>query len=140
MKPARRSRLGVRPSIHLALLPALLLAPAAAQAHHSFAVFFDPSKTVTVTGKVTEFRFTNPHGTLALEVPGKDGTIQRWRVETNAPVVLARRGWSRGALKPGDTVTVEGWPARDGKPYLRLRRATDAQGQPIGQPFGQGDG
>ena len=52
---------------------ALLFSPAPAQAHHSFAAFFDPTKTVSITGTVTDFRFTNPHGTITLEVTGKDG-------------------------------------------------------------------
>jgi hypothetical protein len=121
------------------LLPALLLYPAAAQAHHSFAAFFDPTKSVTVKGKVTEFRFTNPHGLIAIEVTGKDGKVQVWRAETNAPVVLVRRGWSRTALKPGEIVTLTGWPSRTGKPYIRLQQAFDANGKPIGQSFGQGD-
>ena len=120
--------------------PLLLLGPSLAHAHHSFAAFFDPAKQVTITGTVTEFRFSNPHGTIVMDVPGAGGAVKTWRVETNAPVVLLRRGWSRDALKPGDTITVEGWPARDGKPYVRLMRATDAQGRPIGQTFGQGDG
>jgi hypothetical protein len=124
----------------LLILPALLLYPAGAQAHHSFAAFFDAARTVKVTGKVTEFRFTNPHGTITIEVPQPDGTVQIWRAETNAPVVLARRGWSRDALKPGDTITLTGWPSRSGKPYLRLQQAFDASGKPIGAtPFGQGD-
>ncbi|BBC72122.1 conserved hypothetical protein [Altererythrobacter sp. B11] len=104
-----------------------------ALAHHSFAVFFDPQKMVTITGTVTAFRFTNPHGTIALDVKKPDGSVEKWRVETNAPVVLTRRGWTRQSLKPGDVVTIEGWAARDGKPYLRLRMARDAQGKPIGQ-------
>lgn len=123
----------------LALLGPLLLGLNHVEAHHSFAAFFEPGTTVTITGKVSEFRFTNPHGTIALDVPGADGTVKHWRVETNAPVVLMRRGWSRESLKAGDVVTIEGWPARDGKPWLRLMRATDSEGRPIGQSFGQGD-
>lgn len=124
----------------LLLLPALLLYPAAAQAHHSFAAFFDSLKTVTIAGTVTDFRFTNPHGTITLEVTGKDGKAQEWKAETNAPVVLARRGWTRDALKPGDKVTLIGWPSRSGKPYIRLQQALGADGKPIGNsPFGQGD-
>lgn len=126
------------------LLAAAALAtaiPGAVFAHHSFAAFFDPAKTVTIKGKVTAFRFTNPHGTIVLDVPGKDGTAHEWRVETNAPVVLVRRGWSRSILKPGDAITIEGWPSRDGKPWLRLSRAFDASGKLIGTaPFDQTDG
>ena len=117
-----------------------LFAATAAQAHHSFAVYFDPGKMVTITGKVTAFRFTNPHGLIVLDVTGADGKVSEWRAETNAPVVLTRRGWTRGAIKPGDTITIEGWASRDGKPYIRLRSAVDAQGRMIGTaPFGVTD-
>jgi hypothetical protein len=125
----RKSNLGV-------LTGATLLAIALpAAAHHSFAVFFDETRMTTVEGVVKAFRFTNPHGTIVLDVTGTDGRAREYRVETNAPVILQRRGWSRNSLKAGDRVTVEGWPARDGKPYLRLRAARDARGQPIGGAF-----
>lgn len=117
-----------------------VFAAAVAQAHHSFAVYFDPTKDVTITGKVTAFRFTNPHGTVVLEVTDGQGRVTEWRAETNAPAVLQRRGWTRGSIVPGETVTIEGWPSRDGKPYIRLRRAVHADGRLIGTaPFGQGD-
>ena len=130
----------VRNTAMLALVLGLL-GSGVAQAHHSFAVFFNPDKMVTVTGKVTAFRFTNPHGTIALDVTGPDGEVQHWRAETNAPVVLMRRGWTRSSIKAGDTVTIEGWASRNGKPYIRLRVAKDAQGKQIGNTaFGQNDG
>jgi len=116
------------------------LLPVTAAAHHSFAVYFDPSKNVTITGKVTAFRFTNPHGMIALDVTEAGGKVTQWRAETNAPVVLVRRGWTRETIKPGDTITIEGWASRDGRPYMRLRRALDADGKLIGSaPFGQTD-
>ena len=122
----------------LALAGAALIASGAG-AHHSFAAFFDPAKLLTIKGEVTEFRFTNPHGVIALKVKGPSGAVQEWRAETNAPVVLQRRGWTRTSLKVGETISIEGWGSRDGKPYLRLRRALRADGTPIGIPFGQGD-
>ena len=124
----------------LVVAAALAAWPIAAQAHHSFAAFFDPDKSVSVTGTVTEFRFTNPHGMVALDVKKADGTVEHWRAETNAPVVLVRRGWTRDAIKPGDIVTIDGWPSRDGRKYMRLRAMKDAKGKPIGAaPFGQKD-
>jgi len=123
-------------------LAALLLAAAgAALAHHSFAVFFDETRDVTITGTVKSFRFTNPHGVIVLDVAEPQGGAHReWRVETNAPVVLMRRGWTRDSLKSGEQVTVQGWPSRDGKPYMRLRAARDAGGKLIGQAaFSQSD-
>ena len=119
---------------------AALVLPAGALAHHSFAVFFDPTKTVTIHGTVTQYRFTNPHGTIALDVKGADGKIEKWRAETNAPVILARRGWTRDSVKAGDKVTITGWPSRDGRPYIRLSDLKDASGKLIGTaPFGRQD-
>ena len=119
---------------------ALAVVASAVHAHHSFAVYFDSSKDVKITGTVTSFRFTNPHGTIALDVTDAQGRVSHWRAETNAPVVLQRRGWSRDTIKPGQVVTIEGWPSRDGKPYMRMRRAVDADGRLIGTaPFGQQD-
>lgn len=123
-----------------ACLAAGLLAISPARAHHSFAAFFEGSQTVKLSGKVTAFRFTNPHGIIAFDVTGPDGKVKTWAAETNSPAVLMRRGWTRQSIKPGDMITVEGWPSRDGKPYLRLRQASDANGKPIGSaPFGQAD-
>jgi len=124
------------PKYLLAAAAALLVA-VPATAHHSFAAFFDQNKIVKVTGKVTAFRFTNPHGTITFDVTGADGKVVHWRAETNAPVVLVRRGWTREILKPGQTITIEGWMSREGKPYMRLRQAFDADGKLIGTaPFG----
>ena len=122
------------------VLPLLLLGPGAASAHHSFAAFFDPDQLVTIEGTVTAFRFTNPHGTIAVNVEGEDGAVREWRAETNAPVVLMRRGWTRQSIQSGQWIRIEGWLARDGKPYIRLRQAFDAEGNLVGTaPFGQGD-
>lgn len=118
----------------------LLLGPGAVHAHHSFAAFFDETRIVTIKGKVTQFRFSNPHGTIAVAVTGDDGSVREWRAETNAPVVLMRRGWTRDSVRPGEEITIEGWLSRDGKPYLRLRRAFGPDGKLIGAaPFSQGD-
>jgi hypothetical protein len=125
----------------LALVATAFALPAiSAHAHHSFAVFFDADKSVTITGKVTAFRFTNPHGTIVMTVTDAQGRTREWRAETNAPVVLTRRGWTRTSVRPGDTITIEGWPSRDGKPYIRLQRATHADGRLVGTaPFGRQD-
>lgn len=122
--------------MRIAALAVLALAAAIpASAHHSFAVYFDPEQTVTLHGTVSAFRFTNPHGLLVVDVDGAE-----WRAETNAPVVLRRRGWSRTSLQAGQEITLSGWRARDGRRYLRLREVRDEQGQLIGNaPFGQND-
>ena len=127
-------------SARVLIAAALCLVPVVAAAHHSFAVYFDGAKDVTIRGKVTAFRFTNPHGLIVLDVADAQGRVRQWRAETNAPVVLQRRGWTRASLKAGDEVTIDGWPSRDGKPYMRLRRAVHADGRLVGTaPFGRQD-
>lgn len=107
-----------------------------AAAHHSFAVFFNTDdKVFKVTGVVREFEFRNPHGVITLVVPQGRGSVI-WRAETNSPSILRRRGWTPDSIHVGDKVTLEGWPARDGSRYFRLRTAWLANGQPVGQPAG----
>jgi hypothetical protein len=115
------------------------LAPCAALAHHSFAVFFDSQKSVTVTGVVTEFLFANPHGVIKLQVKNKEGATEEWKIETNSPSILRRRGWTPESLKAGETVTIEGWPGRENPHYARLRSAKRANGEPIGKPLSSED-
>jgi hypothetical protein len=111
------------------LLVAALCA-SAAYAHHSFAVHFVGDKLVKVSGTIEEFSFRNPHGLLVLKEK-KDGAEQIWRIETNSPNVLRRRGWNEMSIKPGDQVTVEGYPARDGSPSMRVYRVIYADGHEL---------
>jgi hypothetical protein len=117
-----------------------LASPSPALAHHSFAVFFSSDKdVVSVKGTVQTYRFTNPHGVIDLVVTTPDGRQENWRVETNSPSILVRRGWTKDSIVPGEVITVQGWLARDGSKYMRLRGAFRANGAPIGN-LGRTDG
>ncbi len=125
----------IRIAVALAALLGVL-ASATAGAHHSFAVFFDSEDgVISVRGTVTEFSFRNPHGVIRLDVKDKSGAIQVWKAETNSPSILERRGWKKDSLKVGDEIVVEGWRARDGANYMRMRKVTRADGTPVGVPF-----
>jgi hypothetical protein len=127
-------RINFKTPVLVAVLGAMFSVPAIA--HHSFAVFFDNEQgIVSVRGKVAEFNFKNPHGVIRLEVKGKDGQVEEWKAETNSPSILERRGWKKDSLKIGDEIILEGWRARDGKNYMRMRKVTKADGTPIGIPF-----
>jgi hypothetical protein len=107
-----------------------------AYAHHSFAVFFDSQKSVTISGVVAEYQFVNPHGLIRMLVRKEGGgDAEEWKVETNSPSILRRRGWSPDSIKKGEMITVEGWAARDNSHWVRLRKAQRANGEPIGKPF-----
>ena len=120
-----------------------LLVGSSARAHHSFAVHFVGDELVTVSGVATEFTFRNPHGLLILDETRADGTVVHWRIETNSPNILRRRGWTPDSIEPGDEVTVEGYPSRDGSSSMRVARLTFADGRELtGQrppPPGSGD-
>jgi len=117
----------------VAALMGAALSAGAAEAHHSFAVFFNADhEVVTVTGQVEEFHFTNPHGIIKIVAPGKGGPDQEWKAETNSPSIMVRRGWNKDVIKVGEVVTLQGWQARDGSNYIRLRNAMRADGKPIG--------
>ena len=105
-----------------------------ASAHHSFAVFFDDERIIEVTGTMTDFRFTNPHAIISFSVKNKQGQIEPWRAETNAVTLLRRRGWTKDSLMVGEVITVEGWQARDGSNYMRMRTVKRADGTVLGTP------
>jgi hypothetical protein len=90
----------------------LLIAPIAL-AHHSFAMF-DNSRTVTITGVIKEFQWTNPHTWTWIDVPNDKGGTDQWGIEGMSPNYLGRRGWTKNTLKPGDKVTITIFPLKDG--------------------------
>jgi hypothetical protein len=112
-------------------LVAALLGAASAGAHHSFAVHFVADRLITVRGTVDEFTFRNPHGVLMVTAKSDDGAQQQWKIETNSPNILRRRGWTETSIKPGDAVIVEGYPARDGSNFMRVYRVTYADGREL---------
>lgn len=118
----------------IVVLVAIVLTPRAF-AHHSFAAFFVSDRMTTVKGTVLDFQFRNPHGMIRLTVTDQNGVRTIWKAETNSPSILERRGWTAYSLKSGDAISIEGWPARDGSNYLRMRVVKRADGTTIGIPF-----
>ncbi len=119
----------------LGLLMLMVIAVSApASAHHSFAVYFDDQTIISVTGSVTDFRFTNPHAIISFNVKNAKGQVEPWRAETNAVTLLRRRGWTKDSLTVGETITVEGWRSRDGAHYMRMRTVKRADGTVLGTP------
>ena len=54
-------------------------------AHHG-AASFDTSKTVTVTGTVTEYIWSNPHVLVKLDAKDDSGNVSHWVIEAWNPV------------------------------------------------------
>jgi hypothetical protein len=118
------------------LLVAVTLGAGVAHAHHSAPVFYKVDERATVSGTVTEFRFSNPHAILKFEVVTAGGEKQEWTAETTSPSILRRRGWSQASFQPGEKVKLEGMPSLDGSYLMRITRAWRADGTEIGVPPG----
>jgi len=84
------------------------------QAHHSFAMF-DHEKMITLTGTLTEFEYTNPHCWLHIAVvdPATGRSVE-WAFEMGSVGQVAQQGWKADTVKPGDKITIEAHPMKDG--------------------------
>jgi len=119
-------------SSKISLIVALgLLAAAQATAHHGAGVF-DAVTKVTVAGTVTDFQFVNPHVLVYMTVKGDDGKETKWGGELTSPNRLARDAravkWHKSIIKPGDSITITGHPARNGAPMMDILKIVDGQG------------
>lgn len=116
----------VRAVVTTVLLAAVLY-PRPAHSHHSN-VAYEVTKVVTIVGVVRDFEWVNPHTWLHLVVVDEKGGMVEWAVEGRAPGILLRAGWTRASLKPGETVTVDMSPAKDGSKVGIIARVTKADG------------
>ena len=124
----------------LACFAAAVVAVSPLSAHHWFNAPYDSSERFTLTGVVTRFEWKNPHALFHIKVTDtRTGRARTWLMEMGSPNSLTRAGWSKSSLRVGETVTVEGIPARDGTPMgypmvvvsetgRRLRAAPEQRG------------
>jgi len=108
-------------------------------AHHSFAMF-DAEKTSTISGKVKEFQWTNPHAWIMLTVADDKGQEAQWAIEMNGPGGLARQGWRPKTLTPGMPVTLTIHPLRDGTNGGQFMAIVLPDGTKMGQGAAEGPG
>ena len=99
----------------------LLLGAMPLAAHHSFAAEYDSSKPIKFTGKVTKVEWLNPHIYVYLDAKDDSGKNVNYAVEGGAPNGLFRQGWRKESLKVGDSVSVEGFLAKDGSNTVNAR-------------------
>jgi hypothetical protein len=106
----------------IALAAALLVLTVPARAHHGTGTY-DSTRSVTLSGVVTEFAFVNPHASLFFDVKDASGALVNWAIEMNSPGVLRRAGWTKATFKPGDAITITVRPAKAGTPVGLINRA-----------------
>ena len=105
-----------------------------AQAHHSFAMF-DHEKTITVSGILKEFEWTNPHCWLHVSaVDAATGRTVEWAFEMGSVGQVAAQGWKADIVKPGEKITVGAHPMKDGSRGGQYDSAKLADGRTFKQP------
>jgi hypothetical protein len=94
------------------------------QAHHAVAGIYDLNKEVVLQGRLKKLNFTNPHASIELTVPNKDGTFTDWVLTTASVTTLTREGINKTAMKAGEILKVTVLPARNGNPAGFIRTLT----------------
>jgi hypothetical protein len=104
-------------------------------AHHGTNISYDHSRTLTFKGKVTEFRYANPHAQIFFDVTDESGAVQHWAGELTSPYNLAQGGWTRKRsekeLVPGTELTISLWPSKAGTTAGVVTKITNSKGEQI---------
>ena len=99
------------------------------KAHHGLAQF-DTKHILRMQGTVTDFQWINPHAYIYADMKDEKGKLANWKLELGSLGMLTRfGGWNRDTLKRGDHVTVDGFRAKDGSPYMSLTLVTLSDGR-----------
>jgi hypothetical protein len=113
------------------LVAGLLILSGPMLAHHGGSTY-DPQHPITLKGTVTEFYWANPHCQIYVDVKDDKGKVVNWTIETLAPAVMKRAGWSSQLLHPGDVITITIAPSKNGTPVGMVRNLVLANGQEYG--------
>jgi hypothetical protein len=108
-------------------------------AHHPVPGQFDVSKPVTLKGVISKVDWINPHIYIHLDVKESNGTTNTWALATLPTAMMRRAGLTNETLqgKPGEEVTINAVPARDGSQHLAwVNKITYADGHSF-SPTGQ---
>jgi len=113
----------------LAILCGFLTVGAGLEAHHAVAGVYDLNKEVVLQGRLKKLNFTNPHASIELTVPNKDGTFTEWVLTTASVQNLTREGINKTSIKPGEILKVTILAARNGNPagFIRTLQLGDRE-------------
>ena len=107
----------------------LLMVCSPTLAHHGTSVSYDMKRTITLKGTVTEFVWANPHCQLYFDVKDDKGNVAHWGGEFMSPNRMAKAGWSKNILKPGDQITITLFPSKLGKNFGNVANIILPNGQ-----------
>ena len=117
--------------LNVFLMTVCFLAVSVPLAAHHGAAGYDMDKELVMKGTVMEWLWANPHCFLKYDTTDDAGNVAHWAVEVSNPTDMAKRGWSKQSLKPGDEVTVTVRPAKNGAPVGQLLKVGLPNGQTL---------
>ena len=111
------------------LVAGIVMTGATLRAHHAVAGVYDLNKEITLEGRLKKLNFTNPHASIELTVPNKDGTFTDWLLTTASITNLTREGINKQSMRPGEILKVVILPARNGNPagFIRTLQLGDRE-------------
>ncbi|HEX9875797.1 MAG TPA: DUF6152 family protein [Gammaproteobacteria bacterium] len=121
----------MKPMLSAALLVGSMLGDGLAFAHHGRGNRYDMDAQIELRGTVKELVWRNPHIAVLVDVPGDDGAAVTWIIEHSNVSTLARLGYHRNSLRPGQTVTVFANPGTTGEPLGLCQRLVLEDGSVI---------
>ena len=124
-----------------ALVAGLLLISASVWAHHGTGTSYDTNHVWSTWATVVEYRYLNPHPSMAFDRTDKNGNVEHWESEAgNNPSQMARAGWTKSrslaALKPGTRVKLYLSTALAGGYTAVVVKIEDEKGEPIASEKG----
>ena len=97
-------------------------------AQHTPGAKFDVARSRTLTGVVTQVDWATPNVHVLMKVAGNPRPAL-WAVEMDSSLILAKNGWTQASLPLGETITVQGWVARDGSNQISGNSVVMATGR-----------
>ena len=99
-------------------------------AHHSTVAYLSESR-VLKNATIEKVLWASPHIILVFNVKESNGASTGWNVETGSPTSVAQAGWNRNSVKPGDKLTIELYPAKNGAHVGRLKKLIFSDGHEL---------
>src|SRR5262252_1130926 len=103
---------------------------ASLSAHHS-TVAYSLEPIMLKNATITKVLWAHPHIVLTFTVKEAKGELITWSTESGSPGSVARVGWNRNSVKPGDKVTIELFPSKNGAHVGRLKRVIFPDGHEL---------
>ena len=84
-------------------------------------VQYDINRPAHVEGTVTTIDWATPRSFLTIEGKGANGRLAEYRIDLGSRRALERNGWTRFTVREGETVSVNGWYARNDRNRIKAK-------------------